>query len=139
MSKVEVPVEFLGKVAEYIKVASEQNTKLEADIAEKNKKIAELSKTEKVAAAAPALAEADCKAAAEKLVTAGLLSAENKDSVAKSLSDPKTVMSTLNKVAEAYARRPLGVVEKPQTKVVKTASALDEAKERFATSIGVRH
>lgn len=138
MSKVEVPVEFLGKVAEYIKVASEQNTKLEADIAEKNKKIAELSKVEKVAAA-PALAEADCKVAAEKLVTAGLLSAENKDAVAKSLSDPKNVMSTLNKVAEAYARRPLGVVEKTQQKQTKTASALDEARERFATSIGVRH
>lgn len=138
MSNVAVPVEFLSKVAEYIKVASEQTTKLEADIVAKNQKIAELSKQEKTAAVT--LSETECKQAADKLVTAGLLSAEHKDATAKSLSDPKNALSALTKVADAYARRPLGVVAKvEEKKQTKTASALEEAADRFAASIGVRN
>jgi hypothetical protein len=136
MSKVEVSAEFLAQVTEYIKVAAEESEKMAGELKTANSKIAELSSSSKTASQAVSL-EATTKCA-ELLVTAGFLSAQHKEAMAKSLQDPAKLADTLQKVAEAHSRRPLGVVEKTaseKTKVTKP-SALEEASAKFASAIG---
>lgn len=128
MSKVEVPVEFLSKVAEYVKTASDESEKLASDLKAANAKIAE---------AKPVTISAELSTkCAEQLVSAGFLSAQHKEAMAKSLQDPAKLADTLQKVAEAYARRPLGVVEKTAGDTSKKPSALEQASARFASAIG---
>lgn len=139
MSKVEVPVEFLAKVAEYIKATSEETEKVAADLKTAEAKIAELSSSAKTAEAKPVTIDmAVTTKCAEQLVSAGFLSGIHKEAMAKSLQDPAKMADTLQKVAEAYSRRPLGSAEKSaseKTKVQKP-SALEEASAKFASAVG---
>lgn len=138
MSKVEVSAEFLGQVTEYIKVAAEESEKMAGELKAATAKIAELSSSNKTAAVQATVSLEATTKCAELLVTAGFLSAQHKEAMAKSLQDPAKLADTLQKVAEAHSRRPLGVVEKTaseKTKVTKP-SALEEASAKFASAIG---
>ncbi len=143
MKTVNTPVEFLGTVAEYIKAASDQTSALEAEVASLKTANASLKKvaSEKTASVAqPAISLELAKTAAQKLVTAGLLSAEHLGAVAESFhKDPVKLVDALSKVAEHASRKSLGAPEKTVAKTASATSALDEASARFASSLGVSH
>ena len=143
MSNIQVPLELLSKVAEFAKVAAEETSAQAKTIAGLKAANGAQKQASAPAAPAPSIPATEAKKLAEQLYAGKLISKENIEKTAAVLTNPvklaEALRATLTHYADAQAKQveSLGTVETVKKAQVKTASALEEASKKFATSIGV--